>query len=157
MYHFTLIILAKLFDPLFKKIQGLLHINVNNIVYKGFQIVRTTLLVCVGELFFRAEGMQAGIEMFKKMITEFSFNELQTGNLFTHGLDAQDFVLVLAVIGVIFVISLIKEKGINIRESISKKPVILRWTLYYVLVMAIIIFGTYGLGYVPLNPMYANF
>ena len=157
MYHFTLIILAKLFDPLFKKIQGLLHINVNNVVYKGFQIVRTTLLVCVGELFFRAEGMQAGIEMLKKMITEFSFNELLTGKLFTHGLDAPDFVLILAVIGIIFVISLIKEKGINIRESIAKKNIVLRWTLYYALIIAIIIFGTYGLGYVPLNPMYANF
>ena len=157
MYHFALIILAKIFDPLFKKIQSLLHIDVNNFIYKGFQIIRTTLLVCVGELFFRANTLTDGINMFGKMITDFSLKEIKNGTVLNHGLDMHDFILIGVVLVIIFVISLLKEKGINIRESIAKQNVVLRWTLYYALILSIIIFGTYGIGYVPLDPMYANF
>ena len=157
MYHFTLILLAKIFDPLSKKIQKLLHINVNNFIYGCFQIIRTTLLVCVGELFFRAISLKDGMLMFKNMVTNLTFESFKTGKIFELGLDQHDFMLIGGVIIFIFIISLLQEKGIHIRESISKKNIVLRWTLYYALIFAIIIFGTYGLGYVPLNPMYANF
>ena len=157
MYHFALILLAKIFDPLFKKIQSLLHINVNSFIYKGFQILRTTLLVCVGELFFRANSLTDGINMFGKMITNFSLKDIQYGTVLNYGLDLHDFIIVGVVLIIIFVISLLKEKGINIRESIAKQNTVVRWTLYYALILSMIIFGTYGLGYVPLDPMYANF
>ena len=61
------------------------------------------------------------------------------------------------VIVVIFIISLLKEKGIHIREKIATKNIAVRWSLYYALIISIIVFGTYGLGIVPLDPMYANF
>ena len=157
MYHFTLIILAKIFEPLFKKIQKFLHINTSKFIYGCFQIVRTSILVCIGELFFRADTLKAGLEMFGKIITNFTFNSFTNGKILDLGLDIQDFILIVLVIVFIFIISLLKEKGIKIRESISKKNIVIRWTLYYALIFTIIIFGTYGLGYVPLNPMYANF
>ena len=157
MYHFSLILLGKIFSPLFEKTNKLLHINEKHFIYKGFQIVRTTILVCIGELFFRANTLTDGINMFNKMITEFSFNTFVDGSALQLGLDLQDFILIFVVIILIFVISLIKEKGINIRESIANKNIFVRWCLYYALILIIIIFGTYGLGYVPLNPMYANF
>ena len=157
MYHFALILLAKICDPLSKKVQKLLHINVNHFLYQGFQIIRTTLLVCVGELFFRAEGLQNGLKMFWKMISNFTFESLANGHLFELGLDARDFWVIGLTVVLVFILSVMKEKGINIRESISKKNIVLRWALYYALIITILIFGTYGLGYIPLNPMYANF
>lgn len=43
-----------------------------------------------------------------------------------------------------FIISVLKEKGINIRESIASKNIVIRWTLYYVLILVIIMFGYTG-------------
>ena len=56
-----------------------------------------------------------------------------------------------------FVISILKERGIHIREEVAKKPVVVRWSLYYALILMVIIFGAYGYGYKPVDPLYANF
>ena len=157
MYHFSLILLGKLFSPLFEKINILLHINSKHKIYKLMQIFRTTILVCIGELFFRANTLTDGLNMFGKMISNFSLKSFLDGTILKLGLDIHDFILIIVVVIIIFIISLLREKEINIRESIAKKNIVIRWTLYYALILSIIIFGTYGLGYIPLNPMYANF
>jgi hypothetical protein len=40
---------------------------------------------------------------------------------------------------------------------LQQKPLVLRWTVLLALLFYIIIFGAYGVGYIPVNPMYANF
>ena len=157
MYHFTLILIERIIEPLVKKISTKLHINNKFFLYKYMQIIRTTILVFIGELFFRANGLKAGLQMFKNMILNFSITQIKDGTLFNLGIDKYDMILISIVVIVIFIISLLKEKGINIRESISNKNVFIRWSLYYALIISIILFGTYGLGIVPLDPMYANF
>lgn len=157
MYHFVLITFGRIIEPASKKINEKLHINSKSLPYKLMQVVRTTILVFIGELFFRANGLKAGLNMFTKMIKEFSFEQIANGTLFKMQIDGYDIALIAAVIIVIFIISLFKEKGINIREAIANKNIVLRWSLYYALIISIILFGTYGLGIVPLDPMYANF
>ena len=121
------------------------------------QIVRTTILVCIGELFFAAYGLKAGIQMFSKMITDFSFESIINGNILNLGIDIHDFIIVGIATVVIFIISILKERKIEIRQSLAKKNIVIRWTVYYVLILSIIIFGAYGVGYIPVNPMYAQF
>ena len=55
------------------------------------------------------------------------------------------------------IISILREKGINIREEIAKKPIVLRWVIYYLLILYVLTFGAYGVNYVPVDPIYANF
>lgn len=157
MYHFTLILIGRVIEPLVKKVNDKLHINSNNFIYKGLQIIRTTILVFIGELFFRADGLSTGIVMFKEMITKFSFNLIKDGTILQLGIDKADFIIVAITVIIIFVISLLKEKKVNIRESIGNKNIVVRWTLYYALILMIIIFGAYGIGYIPVDPMYAQF
>ena len=51
----------------------------------------------------------------------------------------------------------LKEKNIEIRKALAVRPLPVRWLVYYMLIMAIVVFGAYGSGYIPVNPMYANF
>ena len=157
MYHFTLIMLGRIFDPLSKKILNKLHINVKKWWYKLFQIVRTIILVFIGELFFRAEGLKAGFTMFKIMISKFSFRSIANGELLNLGLDIKDLVVVIVFTIIILIVSILKEKGINIREKIAKRNIVLRWTIYLILIISVIVFGAYGVGYIPVDPMYANY
>lgn len=157
MYHFVLILLGRIIEPGVKKINEKIHINSKQLWYRIIQIVRTTILVFIGELFFRANGLKAGFEMFGKMISNFTFNSFGNGTAVSIGLDGHDFILIGVVVAVIFIIGLLKEKDINIRESIASKKIVVRWAIYYALIISIIVFGSYGLGIVPLDPMYANF
>lgn len=157
MYHFVLILIGRIIEPIVKKVNSKLHINSNNFIYKALQIIRTTILVFIGELFFRANGLRAGMEMFKEMITNFSLELVKNGKLFKLGMDKADYIIVGITVILILVISILKEKKINIRESIEKKNIVIRWTLYYALIIMIVIFGAYGEAYLPVDPMYAQF
>lgn len=120
-------------------------------------MLRTACLVCVGELFFRAEGLKAGLEMFYKMMTDFHWNALSIDAVVSLGLDRHDLLIIMIVVLIVLMISVYKEKGVHIREWIAKRPIIMRWTLYYAIIFMIIIFGAYGYGYVPVDPIYAGF
>ncbi len=157
MYHFTLIVLGNLFTPLIVKICEKMHINRENKIYVFLQIVKTTCLVVIGELFFRANGLKAGFAMFKRIVCNFSLASVFNGSVFTMGFDRHDALIVAIVCLAVLIVSILKEKNINIRENISKKNIIVRWTLYYALILFIIIFGAYGTGYAPVDPLYANF
>ena len=154
MYHFGLILLANLTEPFTRKVLEFLHIPRESFGYRLFRIVRTGLLVCVGELFFRANGLRAGLRMFRTMVTDFSIPSLQELRV---GLDRFDLLILVISVLLVLIISILQENNIPLRKTISKKPVVLRWAIYYTAILAIILFGAYGVGYVPVEPMYAGF
>ena len=73
------------------------------------------------------------------------------------GLDRHDFMIVLLAGAMMLIIGILKEKNIEIRKALAVRPLPVRWLVYYMLIMAIVVFGAYGSGYIPVNPMYANF
>ena len=158
MYQFTLILLGNIFEPTVKNVCSKLHINRKNIFYRIMQSVKMTLFVFIGELFFRATSVTAGFSMLGKIFTNFSLSEsLKSGELFSLGLDGKDYFIITVFLVIIFVISILKEKNIQIRENISKKHIIIRWAIYYLLILSIVVFGAYGPGYIPVDPIYADF
>lgn len=157
MYHFMLIFSGRAAAPLNKWSLQKLRIDPENRAFRLFQVLRTCVLVVIGELFFRAEGLRAGLSMFTKMVTDFRFTTLNTGLLEKLSIDVQDFAIVAVTLLAVFTVSLLQEKGIAIRKTLQQKPTALRWALVYGLLFYILIFGAYGKGYIPVNPMYANF
>lgn len=157
MYHFAFILTGRFIEPISKNFYKKLKISEKNKGLILFKIIRTTVLVFFGELFFRAEGLKAGFNMFGKIFTNFSLNSLSNGEILKLGLNWQDFMIVGLFTVVFLIISIRKEQGNSIRENISKKNITIRWTCYFAIIFAIIIFGAYGEGYVPVDPMYAQF
>ncbi len=158
MYQFTLILMGNIFEPLIIKICKKIHINRENIIYRIIQSVKMTLFVFIGELFFRAPTVTIGFKMLKKVFTSFNLGTtLKSGEFLSLGLDIYDFLVIIGALIVIFIIGLLKEKKHNIREELSKKNIVLRWGIIYALLIAIVIFGAYGAGYQPAEPIYADF
>lgn len=157
MYHFVLILFGNIIEPTAIKITQKLNINRSAFPYRCMQIARTFILVCFGELFFRAEGLSQGLKMFGKIFTDFTFATLKDGLLFTFGMDEQDYLIIIVSAVLLFIIGVLQEKGMNIRNSVAKKNIAVQFAVYYALILFIIIFGAYGAGYVPLDPIYAGF
>ena len=157
MFHFVLILSGSIFEPLIIKVTQKLHIKRSSKPYKCFQIVRTSILVCIGELFFRSESLGAGLTMFSKMFTNFSLKTVRDGTIFTFGMDRADFIIIGVGVLLLFTISLLQERGVKIRESIGKRNIVFQFAVFYMLIMFIVVFGAYGTGYIPVDPMYAEF
>ena len=124
---------------------------------KILRIVKTTIIVIFGELIFRADSLTAARRMIKKIFTNFSFDLFTPKSILNLEIDGYDFIIVFVTILIVLVISILKEKNINVRESIASKKVIIRWIIYYALILFVLIFGAYGGNYATVDPMYANF
>ncbi len=157
LYHFALIFCGNLIKPLSLKLTDKLHINRQNLPFRLLQITKVAILVGFGELFFRARSLKTGLKMAYKMFTATSANAFFNNGIYKLGMDRRDFYIIAAALLIVAIIHLMQEKKIDVRKFIAQRPLLIRWSLYYALIMFIVIFGAYGQGYLPIDPMYANF
>ena len=157
MYHFFFILIENIIEPYVIKGCEKLHINRLSKPYQLFQMARTTFIVIIGEMFFRAETLAGGFVMFKKIFTHFSIKGFFGRKIFKMGITKGDIVIVIVTLLIVLVVNLIREKGINIREKIAARPIVVRWVVYYAVILYILLFGAYGGNYIPIDPIYANF
>ncbi len=97
-------------DDVFKKIKNFLHINDTSWWWKGFQMIRTFLLVCSGFIFFRSGGIRHAIGMYKNL---FKPSMLSYNNLHTVFIDSN--------ISILKVVVLVFSVGLLFLTSITKK------------------------------------
>jgi len=132
-------------------------INRQSASYAFFQRIRTALLVAIGEMFFRALSLKHGLQMFVRIFRHASLRSFTDGTALKLGMDLQDYLVILVVIAFVFVISLLKERDMDVRQKLYEKPVVVRALITALFVSLIVLFGAYGAGYVPVDPIYANF
>ena len=157
LYHFVLIFTGNLMQPLVHTVTDKLHIDRNHLAYRIVQTIKTCVLVCIGELFFRAEGLRNGLKMFWRMLTNWSFAPIYKGNFLAYGMDGPDLILVAAFLLVLLFVGVAQERGVKLGETLLTKPWPVRIVVYYAAICFLIIFGAYGIGYVPVDPIYAGF
>lgn len=157
LYYFTMIMAGGFIEPAAQAAAARLKINRNSTPYRTFQVARTLVIIFVGELFFRANGLDAGLEMFASMVTGFSFDPLINGTVFSLGLDRHDFAIVAFAVAVLIAVGVAKERGRDVGAVIADRGSFIRCCALVLLFVAIVVFGAYGVGYTPVDPMYAQF
>ena len=157
MYYFVLIMAGGLIDPVAQRLAARLHIDRNRAPYRAFQIARTLIVIFVGELFFRANGMEAGLSMFGTMVGNFSLDQLTGGAPFPILMDACDYGISAFCAVALLVVGIVRERGCNICETIGSRGALLRWGVWVALFAFLVIVGAYGSIYDPVDPMYAQF
>ena len=105
------------------------------------QIAKTWVIIVVGELFFRANGLKAG------------FGGSAGGVPF----DDVDFLAVIVGCLIVGIVGSMKEHGIHVQKKMGELAVPVRWGLYYALIIGILIFAAYGDGYQIQDLIYAGF
>ena len=157
MYYFTLILIGIAVEPVCDRILSVFHIGPDAKGLKYMRIAKTWGIIFIGELFFRADGLRAGVRMFISMFRDFAISDLWNGGIFELGMSRADLAAIAAGCIAVAVIGSVKERGIDIRESLAQKPVFLRWGLYYALILAVVVIAAYGDGYQAVDMIYAGF
>ena len=141
LYNGLIIAISSLLAPLYRKGFEKFHINPKSGAWHVVQILRTFLLVNISWYFDMAVSLSAAFAMMKSTVTGFSLATLTDGSLMMLGLDKLDYMILAMGCLVVFLISFLKEKGIQIRESLGRKPLVIRWAVYGMLVFGIPMFG----------------
>ncbi|MGN0457063.1 MAG: MBOAT family O-acyltransferase [Acutalibacteraceae bacterium] len=153
-----IIMLSVLMKPVFEWVIKKLHINAKSFPYTVFQIFRTFIVVLVGYVFDVAPNFGEAMRTFALFFTD---QNLSVGwsQISTLGLGKKEYLLILAGVVLVFIVSLIQERNekTTIREMLDKKPFIIRWGAVFVGVMALVVFGVYGSGFNAADFVYMQF
>lgn len=156
LYNGLIIALSDIMAPVYKKIVTTLHINTETMWYHVFQIIRTFLVVNIGWYFDRIADVKVALYSLKKTFLNFNAAMFEAEcNIIFDGY--ANYILGLAVIAcaLVLCVSILCEKGYDVRGMLYKAPLVVRW-LVYILILGIILFAntsSKGAG----GFMYANF
>lgn len=154
LYNGFIIAISALLEPLYEKMFAKTGIKKSSRAWGIFEIMRTFVLVNIGWYFDMAIGLYEALVMIEQTFTKFDISVIFTEQFLELGMGRSDFLIVLAGCLIIFVVSLMKEKGIKVREYIAAKPLVVRWAVWYLLILIIFVFGFTGQASAF---MYANF
>ena len=156
-FHFLLIAMGNFAEPPVAWMAKKCGIRRDSVPYRGFQMLRTAFLVGMGEVIFRAPTLEHGIQMLRTMFTSFTLDSVKNGTLFSLGVDRHDFLILAVTVCMVLAVSVLQERGGCLRERIAAQKTGVRWLIYYGAILYLVIFGAYGNGYLPIDPIYAGF
>ncbi len=108
--------------------------SIQNVV----KVIISFNLICFSWIFFRASSFTSARYIIKKIFTDFSLNI----NLGAVGITRYQVVLCICVIAFLVLVQLI-QRSKRLSDEIAKKPIVLRWGLYYAGLVLLIIFGVF--------------
>lgn len=157
LYYYIIMQIGMYLEPLFASAFGKLQLNRESRILNILRIFRTVALVTAGMMLFRAVSVSEWGGMTARIFTDFRAADLVNGTALTLGMDIHDFAVTAAGVAVMFIVSVMQERGVAVRQYVAAKPLALRWTLYFALVLAVVIFGAYGIGYDAVDFIYGQF
>ena len=107
-------------------------------------------------LIFRADTLPVAWSMFLSMFRPNT--EASPRRIFNaQGLPYHQLDIILMGVVLVFVVSILQERGVSIREWIARRALPIRWSIYIAAVLVVIIAGAYGPGFGVVDFIYAQF
>jgi len=142
LYNGFIIAFSSMFQPVYIKMFKVTHINSKTRVWRLFQILRTFLLINIGWYFDRGNSLKDAVYMMIFSIKRFSLSAFTNGSLLKLGLDQVQIIILILACVVWFIVSVLKEKNIEVREAITRRILPIRWAIYIALIISIPLLGT---------------
>jgi alginate O-acetyltransferase complex protein AlgI len=112
------------------------HLDKHPAWLKLIQVVTTFHLVLFGWIFFRANNLFDALYIIKNIFTDTNWHQ------YAVGLNQTEFII--AVLSILFMECIhMMQRHRRMRQFLNNKPKILRWSVYLILLLSIIMFGVF--------------
>ncbi len=125
-------------------------------IYKLLQVGRTFLLMSLLRLFDCYIDVGTACSAFFGMFTNFHISALTAEEFLYFDLTGADYFIVLIGVVIMLIVSLMQRTG-SVRARLEKKSAALRYPIYACIILAVILFGVYGVGYDATQFIYNQF
>lgn len=129
----------------------------NGRIWTFFCMVRTWLIVFTADVLIRSTSLAQAGAIYTAFVRRLQIGSLLSRELTSYGLSKYDFMLLFTVLLIWLTVSLIEERGLDVRAVIAGKPVVVRWLCYYGIVLLLLVTGIYGGSYDTAAFMYQSF
>ena len=154
--NYVVIMASQELEPLYAKFHSRFHLK-GKTPYEIFQIVRTVFLMSAIRMFDCYRDVPLTFKMMVSMFTSFKFSVFFNGSLLNIGLSASDYVVLAVGFAAVLGVSIIKLKAGSVRDRFYNKPGFLFYSIMAVLLIVVLVFGAYGVGYDSTQFIYTQF
>lgn len=153
--NFVILAFSTEMEPVYAKMNELLHIKQGGLFQRCFQVFRTFWIMSFLRVFDIASGgVREALSLMKGVfVNPFAFDFAVVEQL---GLPMQELQVAIAGCLILLLVSLIQRKG-SIRERIARWRLPMRWAFMAALVIAVVVYGSYGMGYNARDFIYLQF
>ncbi len=159
LYNAFLIAGSVALTPVYEKLIKIFKVNTEAFSWRLFQIGRTFILLCISRIIVKAPSLMEGFRMIKAMFTsvDWDFISGANGQIFTYGVNQKEMVVLAISVLLLLVIGILRERGVQIRETLAQQNILFRWLLVLALLAFVLVFGVYGPDYNASAFIYGNF
>lgn len=143
MYNGIIIAFSGLMAENYRNWKKKLHISGKETWYYVFTVIRTFILVVISMYFDRADSVGQAFHMMKQSVTHFAPSQLLLIPAGRQGTSFTPYALLIIAVGcaILFIIGVLQERGMKIRESIGKLPLPVTAAIYFCVLVSIGLFG----------------
>ncbi len=149
------ILISQECSPLYDKFHARFHVK-QFFWYRLFEVVRTFWLMSFLRAFDCYRDVGTTFRMIVTVFARINVGELLQGGLMQLGLGPADYLVLTISVLILLAASLLERSG-SVRELLAQKPLPLRYASCALLVISILIFGAYGVGYDASQFIYSQF
>lgn len=154
--NFVVIMVSQELEPLYKKFHGRFHVK-DTKWYGTFEILRTIFVMSSLRMFDCYRDVPLTFKMFGNMFTHFNPRALNAEAFLGLGLTGADYLLLFAGLLILVTVSLIQEKKGSVRDLIFARPGVVKYVMFGLLILIVMVFGAYGIGYDQSQFIYNQF
>ena len=153
-----IIMLSALLGPVYEKARSALHIRESAAWWKLFQMLRTFIIVLIGYVFDIADNFTNAMQMLWLMLTDQTASGVMK-QLHTLGLVKAEYaaVMICTLVLLYFSIRLEQTSLDSPADLLERRSGFIQWIALFMLIICILIAGTYGPIYDPAGFIYMQF
>lgn len=156
MLNCFVIVVSEELVPLYEKFHSRFPGLKEKPAYGAFEMLRMFLLMNLIRIVDLFPDVSQYFVRMGSLATTFNFHILWDGTMLHLGLTGLDYIILLGGIVLMFAVSLYQEKKGSVREMLWTKPA-LRYSLVFILLVIVLLMGSYGIGYNASNFIYNQF
>lgn len=146
LFNGLIIALAELLGEKNKKILKKVGLSEESLGIRIYRVILTFILVNFSWYFDVATDLKCSFGMLRSTFCNFRASSVVNGSFMNLGLSGNDFMALAIGCVILLVVSLIREKGTDIREKIYGLPLTIRWGIYFALFFGVALLGKYTNG-----------
>ncbi|MCM1121766.1 MAG: hypothetical protein NC416_04205 [Eubacterium sp.] len=155
-YYGVIMSISLVLEPYYTVWKEKLHVK-DGKVWMFVRMARTWMIVFLADVLIRSESIAQAGAIYVSFVTRLDIGALLSKEITSYGLSKYEFMLLFAVLLIWLAVSVLEERGKDVRTYLAGRPVIVRWICYYGIVLLLLITGIYGGSYDTAAFMYQSF
>lgn len=144
LYNGMILGLSALMEPMYAQFHSRFPKWKENPIWHGFQVIRTFLIVYIGNYFDCCQEVRGAFEMLRQSIFNFNLSNLSLDTIQNLGVSNRAIFALAAALPMLLVVSIAQERGTEVRTWLDRRNPVLRWTILYGLIFFTIAFAATG-------------